>query len=77
VVVAVKSARGRATEVGLAEPQLLDHRAHRAVEDEDALAHQASELCGAVGLHGVACSVGVPATKNPPSGQPDGFALPL
>ena len=77
VAVIVQSAGGRAAEVGFGELQLLDHRAHRAVEDEDALAHQAREFVGAVGLHGVACSVGVPATKNPPSGQRDGFADPL
>ena len=77
VAVVGEPAGGRAAEVGFGELQLLDHRAHRAVEDEDALAHQAREFVGAVGLHGVACSRRHGTTKNPPSGQPDGFAVPL
>ena len=51
-VMIVQAAGRRAAEVGLAEPALLDHRAPRAVEDEDALAEEAGELGGAVGLHG-------------------------
>ncbi len=34
--------------VGLVEPVALDHRAHRAVEHEDALAEQAAELASAL-----------------------------
>ena len=40
--------------VGLVEPVALDHRAHGAVEDQDALLEQGGELVGAVGLHALA-----------------------
>ena len=47
VVVALQVARvvgeALAAEVGLGEPVPLDHRAHRAVEHEDALAQQGGE----------------------------------
>jgi hypothetical protein len=44
---------GLAAEVGFAELVRLEHRAHRAVEHEDALAEQALELGAArVGSHG-------------------------
>jgi hypothetical protein len=34
---------------------LLDHRPHRAIHDEDALAHEAGQEGGAIGLHGGSC----------------------
>ena len=37
---------------GLVEPVALDHRAHRPVQEQDALVQQGFELGGAVGLHG-------------------------
>ena len=41
----------RPPEIPLGQPALLDHRAHRAVEDQDSLAQQARKLGGAIGLH--------------------------
>ena len=57
VAVVVQAAGRHAAEGALVEPELLDHRAHRAVEDQDAAVEQAGEVFGAVGLHGrcVAC----------------------
>ena len=62
-------ARRRAAKVGLAELLSLDHRAHRAVEDEDAFAQQPLQQRGLVGRrHGAAKK-----TKNPFSLPPSGF----
>jgi hypothetical protein len=43
--------KARAAIVGLLQLVPLDHGAHRAVEDEDALLQQGSEFGGTVGLH--------------------------
>jgi hypothetical protein len=40
-----------ATEIALAEPALLDHRAHRPVEHEYPSPEQAGEFGGMIGLH--------------------------
>jgi hypothetical protein len=40
-----------ATKIALAEPALLDHRAHRAVEHEYPLAEQAGKFGGMIRLH--------------------------
>jgi hypothetical protein len=40
-----------AAEIALGQAALLDHRAHRAVEHEDALAEQAGKQSGSIGLH--------------------------
>ena len=49
--VVVQAARGRATKIRLGQLVLLDHRAHGAVHDENAGAHEADEQGGAIGLH--------------------------
>ena len=47
----VQAAHPRAAKVRLRQLVLLDHRAHRAIHHEDALAQEAGEFCGTVGLH--------------------------
>jgi len=44
--------KARAAVPGLVQPVALDHRAHRAVHDEDAPFEQRGDEVGAVGLHG-------------------------
>ena len=48
----VQAARGAPRKSASPSAPLLDHRAPRAVEDQDALAHEAREQGGAIGLHG-------------------------
>ena len=74
VVVALQVARpvaeALAAIVGLAEPVRLHHRAHRSVEDQDALAEQAAELADAVGAqHGQAPTARAAAGRTPSAWQ--------
>ncbi len=50
--VMVMPGKAGAAVAGLIEPVALDHRAHRAIQDQDALVEQGGEFVGAVGLHG-------------------------
>ena len=43
--------KARAAVVGLLQLVPLDHRAHRAVEDQDALLQEGGEFGGAIWLH--------------------------
>jgi hypothetical protein len=52
VRVMAEAARGGPAEVGLRELALLDLRAHRAVQDQDAAVKERGDLGGAVRLHG-------------------------
>ncbi|MPN27711.1 hypothetical protein SDC9_175145 [bioreactor metagenome] len=56
VVVALQVVRmvgeARAPIIGFAQPVALDHRAHGAVEDEQALLEQGGEFGRTIGLHG-------------------------
>ena len=50
--VMVMAGKARPAIAGLVQPVALDHRAHRAVQDQDALVEQGDDFVGAVGLHG-------------------------
>jgi hypothetical protein len=45
-------AEARAAIARLREPVILDHRAHRAVEDEDPAIQEGAQRDGAIGTHG-------------------------
>ena len=90
VVVALQVLRVRletfAAVVRLAELVLLDHRAHRAIEDQDALGEESAEFFGAVGLHGSTSVVRVDhcetrradaAKANGAANPADGLRAPL